>query len=397
MKENWEYKKLGEVAQSELGKTLNSSKDKGTLYPYLCAINVLWDKIDTSTLKETRFEEAELERYSVKKGDLLVCEGGEIGRAAIWNEDKTIQYQNALHRLRFNGEILPRFCLMYLRSLKDRGILDGRYGKGVTIKHLVKSALLSIPIPVPPLAEQEHIAAELDLISSIIEKKKQQLKELDNLAQSIFYQMFGDPVTNEKGWEVKLLKELASFKNGLNYHPSDNGEVVKCIGVGDFRDRREIKDFTNIPSLTINESVDKDYFLKNGDIIIVRSNGSKELVGRNMIVFPNNENITYSGFCIRCRISDTSPSDTLLLPIILNRILSNRSIMSVLRQEGRGCNISNINQKILSSLPVPIPPLSLQQLFAEKIESIEKQKALIQQSISEMETLFKSRMDAYFD
>lgn len=71
--------------------------------------------------------------------------------------------------------------------------------------------------------------------------------------------------------------------------------------------------------------------------------------------------------------------------------------MSVLRQEGRGCNISNINQKILSSLPVPIPPLSLQQLFAEKIESIEKQKALIQQSISEMETLFKSRMDAYFD
>ena len=121
MKEGWEYKKLGEVAQSDLGKTLNSSKDKGELYQYLCAINVLWDKIDTTILKETRYEESELERYSVKKGDLLICEGGDIGRAAIWDKEQPILYQNALHRVRFYDGLLPRFCLLYLRCLKEKG------------------------------------------------------------------------------------------------------------------------------------------------------------------------------------------------------------------------------------------------------------------------------------
>ena len=165
MKQGWKYKKLGEVCVSDLGKTLNSSKDKGELRPYLCAVNVLWDKIDLSTLKETRFEEDELERYSVKKGDLLVCEGGDVGRAAIWNDEAVIQYQNALHRIRFNGEVIPRFCLFYLRHLKDNGTLDGRYAKGVTIKHLVKSSLLSIPIPVPSTEEQKAICSLLDKLN----------------------------------------------------------------------------------------------------------------------------------------------------------------------------------------------------------------------------------------
>ena len=105
MRKDWEYKKLGEVAISDLGKTLNKSKDTGTLYPYLCAINILWDKIDLSTLKETRFEDDELERYTVKYGDLLVCEGGDTGRAAIWDKQETMLYQNALHRIRLNNEI----------------------------------------------------------------------------------------------------------------------------------------------------------------------------------------------------------------------------------------------------------------------------------------------------
>ena len=166
MKKDWTYKKLGEICESDLGKTLNSKTDTGEYRPYLCAINVLWDKKDMSTLKTTKFETSELERYSVKKGDLLVCEGGDIGRAAIWNEDEPIQYQNALHRIRFNGDMLPRFFLMYLHNLKNTGVLDKNYGKGVTIKHLVKSSLLSIPVPVPPLSEQQHIVSELDLLQS---------------------------------------------------------------------------------------------------------------------------------------------------------------------------------------------------------------------------------------
>lgn len=162
----WEVKKLGDLCNSELGKTLNQSKDTGTLRPYLCAINIQWNKIIKDNLKQTRFEETELERYSVKKGDLLICEGGDIGRAAIWNENKEIQYQNALHRLRFGEEMLPIFCLFNLKYLKDKGILDNRYGKGVTIKHLIKSALLSIPFIVPPLSLQQSFATKIEAIEA---------------------------------------------------------------------------------------------------------------------------------------------------------------------------------------------------------------------------------------
>jgi type I restriction enzyme S subunit len=275
-----------------------------------------------------------------------------------------------------------KFLLYYLRWYKVPSLGYSRHYK----------LLKEINLPIPPLSEQQRIVSELDLLSGIIEKKKAQLKEYDQLVQSIFYDMFGDPMTNEKGWEVKKLGEVASFKNGLNYHPKDDGFQIKCIGVGDFQNKKEIRDFSSINDYSIDEDVDDSYYLKDGDIIIVRSNGSKDLVGRNMIVYPNCQKVTYSGFCIRCRLNSST-----ILPIILNRILSDRGTMMVLRQEGRGCNISNINQKILSSLPIILPPLSLQQSFAEKIEAIEQQKALIQQSIAETETLFNSRMDYYFN
>ena len=101
MREGWEYKKLGEVASSELGKTLNKSKDTGKLYPYICAVNVLWDMIDLTILKHAFFEKEEIDRYSVRKGDLLVCEGGDTGRSAIWEKEEPVLYQNALHRVRY--------------------------------------------------------------------------------------------------------------------------------------------------------------------------------------------------------------------------------------------------------------------------------------------------------
>ena len=119
MKEGWIVKKLGEVCESDLGKTINKSKDKGHFYPYLCSINVLWNAFDFSTIKEAKFEETELDKYSVSKGDLLICEGGDIGRAAIWNFDNTILYQNALHRVRCYDNLNSMFCLYYLKYLRN--------------------------------------------------------------------------------------------------------------------------------------------------------------------------------------------------------------------------------------------------------------------------------------
>ena len=180
----WEMKKLGELCKSDLGKTINSNKDKGKLYPYLCAINIQWNNINTSFLKAARFEDHELEKYTVRKGDLLVCEGGDVGRSAIWKSEGTMLYQNALHRLRFKGEIINYYCLYVLKILKEQGILDAKYSKGITIKHLVKSSLISILLPVPPLDLQQEFAKRIEGIEGMKVKLDAQIKDAQTLLES---------------------------------------------------------------------------------------------------------------------------------------------------------------------------------------------------------------------
>ena len=363
MKQGWEIKKLGEVCTSDLGKTLNQSRDTGDMHPYLCAINILWDKIDFTTVKQTRFEPSEIDRYSVRKNDLLICEGGDIGRAAIWDKDETMLYQNALHRVRFDGSIIPRFCLLYLRFLKNTGVLDGCYGKGVTIKHLVKSSLLSIPIPVPPIAEQEKIVAELDCISGIIEKKKQQLKELDNLAQSVFYEMFGDPVENDKGWETKKVIDVVKLQRGYDLpiqHRQSNGGIPVWGSNSIVGWHNEAK---------------VDY-----GVITGRSGTLGTVYSYDKPFFPLNTTL----FSV-----DTHGNDIVYLKYLLN--------IFDLKRFGTGTGVPTLNRNVFHSEPIISVPLALQQDFASKIESIEKQKELIAQSIKETETLFNSRMDYYFN
>ena len=364
MKQGWEIKKLGEVCESDLGKTLNQSKDTGELRPYLCAINVLWDKIDFTTLKETRFEDSELERYTIRKGDLLICEGGDIGRAAIWNYDYEIQYQNALHRVRLNDGVLSRFLLLYLKHLKDSGVLDARYGKGVTIKHLVKSSLLSIPIPIPPLEEQERIVKELDCLSGVIEKKKQQLKELDALAQSIFYQMFGDHITNEKGWEVKKWNDVLTIINGKNQKAVENpnGEfpIYGSGGIMGYADKYLCPKNTIVIGRKGN--INKPIFVKEPFWNVDTAFG----------LIADNTHIAPSYLFFYCRIFD-------------------------FEQLNKAVTIPSLTKSDLLLLEMPCPPIHLQQEFAEKIEAIEKQKELIKQSITQTEELFNSRMSYYFN
>ena len=154
--DSWEWVTLKSIAISSLGKTLDKAKNKGELKPYLCSINVYWDGIDLTTVKETRLEEGELPKYLLKPGDLLVCEGGDVGRSAVWESTQEMYYQNALHRVRFYGGINPYFFQLLLECYKGNLILD-TYSKGMTIKHLVQTALNAIIFPLPPLAEQNRI------------------------------------------------------------------------------------------------------------------------------------------------------------------------------------------------------------------------------------------------
>lgn len=384
MREGWEYKKLGQVCTSDLGKTLNKSKDRGELHPYLCSINILWDKIDLSTLKQACFEADEQEKYTVRKGDLLVCEGGDTGRSAIWDRDETILYQNALHRLRFHESVSPKFVLFYLMYLKDIGEIDNKYSKGVTIKHLVKKALLSIPLPIPPKPTQLSIVSELDKLNELIRIKKEQLKDYDTLVQSIFYEMFGDPVVNEKGWEVKKIGDVCKTSSGGTPSKAHdeyyNGDILWLrsgeVGQGDIYDTEQTITLLGLENSSakifpVNTVVIAMYGATVGQVGILR----KEMSTNQAIcgILPNG----------------------VLTPEYLNYFLLR--MKSEFLKLAIGGAQANISQQIIRKTLIPLPPLSLQKYFTCRIRQIEQQKAAIQKTITDLETLLAARMQYWFD
>ena len=165
--ESWAWCNLSMIAETMLGKTKSPQKDKGKPQPYLCSINVYWDGIRLDTVKEMPFSDSEKAKYSVCKGDLLICEGGECGRAAIWEKDEEIFYQNALHRVRFYKGIDAHYFRWCLYLYKNAGWLN-EHIKGETIKHLVQNELDSIVFPLPPLAEQKRIVTKLEQLFKVL-------------------------------------------------------------------------------------------------------------------------------------------------------------------------------------------------------------------------------------
>ena len=178
--ESWEWVTLKMIAITELGKTLDKAKNQGDYKPYLCSINVYWNGIDLTTVKEARFEENEISKYELKKGDLLICEGGDVGRSAIWENDQEMYYQNALHRVRFYGGINPYYFRLLMECYKGNKILDKK-SKGMTIKHLVQSALNAIYFPLPPIQEQQRIVNKFQSLIPILEQYNTSEIKLSNL------------------------------------------------------------------------------------------------------------------------------------------------------------------------------------------------------------------------
>ena len=168
--DGWQLCHIQDIASAELGKTLDRLKNTGEEKSYLCTLNVKWEAFDLSTIKTIRIEASEKERYAVRPGDLLVCEGGDVGRSAIWTEQGEIYYQNALHRIRFKTQdTCQEFFLYVLRNYKDRGIIDD-VCKGVTIKHFTGQVLRSLDLPFPPVKEQVRIVKTVKAYYNVLDE-----------------------------------------------------------------------------------------------------------------------------------------------------------------------------------------------------------------------------------
>ena len=180
--ESWCWCRLGDLFQHNTGKALNSANNVGELKKYLTTSNVYWNRFDFSTVKEMYFKDDEIEKCSIRKGDLLVCEGGDIGRAAIWEKDDEMCIQNHIHRLRAFIEISTMYIYYIFWLFKRNGVIGG---KGIGIQGLSANALHNILIPLPPFNEQFKIVSKLETILVVSDKYEEKQNELDKLESEL--------------------------------------------------------------------------------------------------------------------------------------------------------------------------------------------------------------------
>ncbi len=220
--ETWEVKKLPEFSESRLGKMLDKSKNSGVPSSYLGNINVRWNKFELSNLKVILVSKEEIELLSIKNGDLLICEGGEPGRTAIWkNGENELVFQKALHRVRLDKTVLPEFCLYNLKNDTDNKKLHSLY-TGTTIKHLTGASLKKYPIRIPPIEEQKQIVHQVESLFTLADKVEKQYQQArlrtDKLTQSLLAKAFkGELVPQDPNDEPaeKLLSRIQAEKEKL--------------------------------------------------------------------------------------------------------------------------------------------------------------------------------------
>lgn len=162
---------------------------------------------------------------------------------------------------------------------------------------------------------------------------------------------------------------MGYFKNGMNYKQSDSGFNIKFLGVGEFKYGNIISSANILPTLELQEKPNEEYLLKMGDIVFVRSNGSKELVGRSVLVRELEEDTTYSGFCIRYRNQYSE-----MMPEFLIQLFLNENFKKTFKQDSRGANINNLNQQMLSVLKIIVPSIEIQKQFIDFVEQVDKLK-----------------------
>lgn len=367
IRKEWEIKILGDICETSSGGTPSKSHPE-----YYEDGNIPWlrsGEISQGHIYDTELyiTEEGLNKSSAKIFPIdtvvIAMYGATVGQVGILK--KEMSTNQAVCGIFPTSMLSPLFLVYYLKAKKPYFLTLAAGGAQPNIS---QNIIKSTPIPVPPIAEQEKIVAELDCLSGIIEKKKQQLKEYDALAQSIFYEMFGDPVENERNWDIEQLGKLCSLKAGKAIKANElNQNLIQglypCFGGNGIR----------------------------GYIAKISHNNIYPIIGRqgalcgNVVLSTKEFYATEHAVVVQPFIE----MNIVWLYYTLVFMNLNRLAQGVAQP---GLSVSRINQEY-----IPLPPLSLQLEFASKIEAIEKQKALIKKSIEEVETLFNSRMEYYFN
>ena len=392
MREGWTYKKLGEVADISAGQGAPQGENNycSDGIPFIKAGNLesLINGMPEQTMQKVSDLVAKSHRLKLyKSGSVLFAKSG-MSCMKGWvytlkNDCYVVSHLAVItpHMQKTEG----RYLNYYFQFNKPNTLVKDAAYPSISLKDIE-----NISIPVPSLSEQQSIVAELDKINELISLKKAQLSDLDSLAQSIFYDMFGDPIENEKGWEVKKLGEMSSVKTGpfgSMLHKEDyisNG--IPLVNPIHIKDYRVIADM----DFTISDEKARElnaYILRKNDVIFARRGD----IGRCAVISDKENGYLCGTGSLFVRFEQK------VIPQYIMYIIRSSSFIKELISKAKGATMLNLNSTTIASLGIPLPPLPLQQEFAKRIELIEQQKVQISSTIKDLETLLASRMQYWFD
>jgi type I restriction enzyme, S subunit len=299
----WPLVPLGEIADIKLGKMLDKNKPStGRRLPYLRNINVRWGRVDTDDLLEMPFDDDQLDRFCLKAGDVLVCEGGEPGRAAVWDGHlPDLKFQKAIHRVRFKSPYEPRLLVLYLELLAQTGGLERRF-TGSTIKHFTREAFIQLPVPLIPLPDQRRIVAEieqqftrLDAGVAALRRTQANLKRYRAAVLKAACEGRLVPSGYEKWKDGTLGDVIVSIDSGKSFKcderpPTQNETGVAKVSAVTWGTYNELESKTCLDP----EKIEERYLIRPGDFLFSRAN-TIELVGACVIT----QNVT-----LRVMLSD---------------------------------------------------------------------------------------------
>ena len=377
----WKMVKLGEVSDVVSGFAFDSKQftDDSTAMPIIRIRDVVRGFTETYTTE--RYDK----KYVVKKGDLLIGMDGEFN-IAEWKSEPALLNQRVCKIFAGNVSIIEKYLLYFmpaaLKSIEDKTPF-------VTVKHISVKQIKEIIIPLPPIEEQKRIADILDKASNLIDLRKQQLEKMDLLIKSKFIDMFGDPVTNPKGWEKRKLIEVCK-------------EIVDCPHSTPKHEDRP----TNYPSIRTTE-------LKNGviDWASMKYVNAEEYHSRTKILVPQVNDIIYGregsygeavllpdgySFCLGQRVMLLRSNENICCPIFLWYLIRSPLVYNQAKAKNIGATVGHVNVKDIMQFRIFLPPICIQKRFADFVEQVEQQKAVMQQSLGKMETNYKALMQEYF-
>jgi len=332
----------------------------------------------TGSNDNPNYYEGEIDsKYSITKGDILVSWAATLD-AYIWNKNDGLLNQHIFKAI--PNEIVEKsFFFWLIKEAMTNMNNDNKHG--IVMQHVTLDVFNNFGIPFPPLEEQQKLSTYLDdkctKIDSIIEKQEKVIEKLKDYKLS----RINEIVTNVDGIECNLGR-ISSMKNGLNFNITLEGNKVKFLGVGDFKDYFVLNEKEMFSEIIITEEIPQEYLLENGDIVFVRSNGSKELVGRAVMVENIDFALTYSGFCIRFRNTRADLIDDKYLLYFFRSPYFRKQ----LERYSQGSNINNINQVLLSKISIIIPSPNYQ---ITALETLDKLSSSIDSIITKKQVLIE--------